>query len=578
MEKRWNIKDSCNPTIVDNLTQELGIDPVLVKLLVQRGITTFDEAKAFFRPQLSDLHNPFLMKDMDRAVERLEIAIANNERILIYGDYDVDGTTSVALVYSFLSSHYKNIDYYIPNRYDEGYGVSFKGIDYAKETGCSLIIALDCGIKSVDKVDYANNLEIDFIICDHHTPGESLPKAVACLDSKRADCNYPDKNLSGCGVGFKLMQALCMQLDYDLEGLFEFLDLVAVSIASDIVPIIGENRVLAYYGLQKLNRDPSLGLKSIIDIAGLKTKEELNITDIVFKIGPRINAAGRIESGRDAVSLLISCDQIDANTLSNTINTCNETRRKLDKDITCEALKLLEEAEKNQKRFSTVIYNETWNKGVIGIVASRLTEFYYRPTVVLTESNGFATGSARSVEGFDLYKAIEHCNDLLESFGGHTYAAGLTLKLENIGEFSKRFEAYVASHITPEQLIPQIDVDAVISLAKIDEKFYKILKQFEPFGPGNMKPTFVSGYVFDSGASKTVGKPDEDNRPRHLKVELMENNSSCIKQGIGFSMEEKLSLLKAKEPVDVCYSIEENHFNGKTTLQMQLRDIKVSSK
>lgn len=575
MEKRWNIKDSCDPTLVDELSQSLGIDSVLVKLLIQRGITNFDEARNFFRPQLSNLYDPFLMKDMDKAVERIAKAISNKERILIYGDYDVDGTTSVALVYSFMLNHYKNLDYYIPNRYDEGYGVSFKGIDYAKETNCPLIIALDCGIKSMDKVEYANSLNVDFIICDHHTPSDILPNAVACLDSKRPDCHYPDKNLSGCGVGFKLMQALCMRMDYDLEGLYEYLDLVAVSIASDIVPIIGENRILAYYGLQKLNSNPSLGLKSIIDIAGASGKE-LNVTDIVFKIGPRINAAGRIESGKDAVNLLISCDPCAALGLSKDINECNEKRRDLDRDITAEALELLAKTEGEAKRYSTVIYNPDWHKGVIGIVASRLTEHYYRPTVILTESKGWATGSARSVEGFDLYKAIEHCSDLLESFGGHTYAAGLTLRTENVAEFSRRFEQFVAAHITPDQLIPHIEVDAIISLTKINEKFYNILRQFQPFGPGNMKPVFVSGYVFDYGTSKPVGKSDNENKPRHLKVELIENQSSCIKQGIGFSMEDKLGLLKSLDPVDVCYSIEENFFNGTTSLQMLLRDIKKS--
>lgn len=575
MEKRWNIKESCNPTLVSELTEALGIDPVLVNLLIQRGVTNYDQAKSFFRPQLADLYDPFLMKDMDRAVERIEKAIHNNERILIYGDYDVDGTTSVALVYSFLLNHYKNLDYYIPNRYDEGYGVSFKGVDFAESTHCSLIIALDCGIKSIDKVEYANQKNIDFIICDHHTPSDSLPNAVACLDSKRDDCNYPDKNLSGCGVGFKFMQALCMTMDYDLECLYEYLDLVAVSIASDIVPIIGENRILAYYGLQKLNSNPSLGLKSIIDVSGASGKE-LNITDIVFKIGPRINAAGRIESGKDAVNLLISCDPCAVLGLSRDINECNEKRRDLDRDITAEALSLLAKDSTVDKRFSTVIFNPEWHKGVIGIVASRLTEYYYRPTVILTESQGWATGSARSVEGFDLYKAIDHCSDLLESFGGHTYAAGLTLKTENVPEFSRRFEKFVAANITPEQLIPSIDVDAVISLTKINDKFYSILKQFQPFGPGNMKPSFVSNNLFDYGTSKAVGKVETDCKPRHLKVELVENQSACIRQGIGFSMEEKLGLLKTTAPVDVCYSIEENYFNGVTSLQMLLRDIKKS--
>ncbi len=567
MEKRWNIKEDGDPHVIEELAHSLNISKVLARLLVQRGVTTFEEARAFFRPKLTDLHNPFLMKDMDEAVKRIDTAFNNNERILIYGDYDVDGTTSVALVLSFLGRFYDNLDFYIPNRYDEGYGVSIKGIDYAAETGCSLVIALDCGIKAVEKVAYAKSKNIDFIICDHHTPGDSLPEAVACLDPKRSDCNYPDKNLSGCGVGFKLMQAFCRFRDYKESVLMDYVDLVVVSIASDIVPITGENRVLAHFGLKKLNENPSMGLRSIIKVSGMEGKE-MSVSDIVFKIGPRINAAGRIDTGKDAVDLLINLDEESAGTMSNDINACNETRKDLDRNITQEALEIIDSDEVLLKKYSTVLFRPDWHKGVIGIVASRLTETYYRPTVILTESKGLATGSARSVDGFDLYSAIESCADLLENFGGHMYAAGLTMKIENVPVFIERFESYVAANILPEQMVPQIEVDSELHLTDITPKFFRILKQFQPFGPGNMKPVFKTANVFDYGTSKAVGR-DKD----HLKLELIEGHSAAIKQGVAFGMGDKIEQVKGGAPFDICYNVEENVYNGNVSLQLMIKDI-----
>ncbi len=573
MKKRWSIKPESDKKTIEKLVAELHIHPVLSNLLVQRGVTNYEEAKAFFRPKLTDLHNPFLMKDMEEGVHRLDKAFSQNEKILIYGDYDVDGTTSVALVYSFLKLHYSNLDYYIPNRYNEGYGISLKGIDYAAETGASLVIALDCGIKAVDKMVYARDKNIDFIICDHHTPGDLLPDVSACLDPKRADCNYPDKDLSGCGVGFKFLQGFCRYKDYKESQLLALLDLVAVSIASDIVPLVGENRILAYYGLQKLSKDPGIGLRSIIKVAGLEDKDEINISDIVFKIGPRINAAGRIESGRDAVELLVSEEHDIAFQRSKEIDKRNDTRKGLDRNITEEAFNFIANNEEQLKKKSTVLYNPDWHKGVIGIVASRLIETFYRPTVILTESKGLATGSARSVDGFDLYKAIDSCSDLLENFGGHMYAAGLTMKIENVPEFMTRFEKIVSETITPDQLIPQIDIDSVLHLKDISGKFFRVLKQFRPFGPGNMNPVFVTENVFDYGTSKQVGKDKE-----HLKVELIEERSAAIKRGIFFSQGDLLEKIQGKEPFDVCYSVEENYFNGTTTLQLMVKDIRFPQK
>lgn len=554
--------------ISDRLAEELGISPILTQLLAQRGITSFDEAKKFFRPDLSHLHDPFLMPDMDKAIERLNLALGRKEKILVYGDYDVDGTTAVSLVYKFLLQFTSSIDYYLPDRYTEGYGISYTGIDYAAAHGFSLVIALDCGIKAVEKIEYAKELGVDFIICDHHMPDAKLPDAVAVLDAKRIDSQYPYDHLSGCGVGFKLMQAFAINNDIDLALLYQLLDLVVVSIASDIVPITGENRVLAYYGLKKLNSSPSLGLKSIIDICGLNDKE-ISISDIVFKIGPRINASGRIQKAREAVDLLVARDEIFAREKSDCINQYNQTRKDLDKTITDEAAAILDKLEELSNKKSIVVYNSEWHKGVIGIVASRLTELYYRPSIVLTKSNGLATGSARSVPGFDIYKAIETCRDLLENFGGHTYAAGLSLKEENVDPFTKRFEAYVAENILPEQQHPLIDIDATIEFKDITPKFFRVLKQFSPFGPENMKPVFCTKRVFDYGTSRLVGKEQE-----HLKMELVDSSSENVMNGIAFRMWEFNDYLKALNPLDICYTLEENTFNGNTTVQLMIKDIK----
>ncbi len=554
--------------IKEKLANELSISPILAQLLIQRGITSFDEARSFFRPDLDNLHNPFLMKDMDLAVERLTKALRRNEKILIYGDYDVDGTTSVSLVYRFLIKIYSNLDFYIPDRYNEGYGISIKGIEFAKENGFSLIIALDCGIKAVEKIKYAKSLGIDFIICDHHNPDVELPPAIAVLDPKRDDCDYPYKHLSGCGVGFKFMQAFSQANDIDFEHLSPMLDLVALSIASDIVPITGENRILAYYGLKQINANPSIGVKAIIDVCGLKDRE-ITISDIVFKIGPRINASGRMKLASEAVELLVSKDYEFALSRSSTINMYNNDRKDLDKSITDDAISLIKNDESYTDRKSIVVFNPDWHKGVIGIVASRLSEEYYKPSIVLTESNGFASGSARSVADFDLYKAVESCKDLLENFGGHMYAAGLTMKVENVEEFSRRFEEYVAENIEEHQTYPQIDIDAVLEFKDITPKFFRVLKQFGPFGPGNMKPIFETKRVFDYGSSRLVGKDQE-----HLKMELTDSSSENVMNGIAFRMHEFNDHLKALNPLDICYTLEENTFNNNTTLQLMIRDIK----
>ncbi len=555
--------------IIKTLVEELNISHVLAQLLVQRGVNTFEEARVFFRPDLSQLHDPFLMADMDKAVARLSEAMELNQKILIYGDYDVDGTTSVSLVYKFLKQFHSNLDFYIPDRYSEGYGISYQGIDFASTNGFKLVVALDCGIKAVDKVKYANTLGVDFIICDHHTPDAELPPAVAVLDSKRKDCHYPYKELSGCGVGFKLMQAFASVNNIDFSELTPLLDLVALSIASDIVPITGENRILAFYGLKQINSNPSVGIKSIIDICGLSDKE-LNISEIVFKIGPRINASGRMKSGSEAVQLLIANDPVFAKEKCCTINEYNNDRKDLDKNITDEAIELIVSDERYAKRRSIVIHKPDWHKGVIGIVASRLTEEYYKPTIVLTNSNGLASGSARSVHGFDIYKAIDSCRDLLENFGGHMYAAGLSLKEENISLFTERFEKFVSENILEEQTYPQIEVDAVMSFSDITPKFYRVLKQFGPFGPGNMKPVFVTKEVIDYGTSRLVGKEQE-----HLKLELVDSSSENVMNGIAFRMHAFNDHIKALNPLDICYTIEENTFNGNTNIQLLIRDIKI---
>jgi len=569
MDKRWVINEPGDKETIELLSHSLGVDKVVANLLVQRGINTFDEAKAFFRPSLDDLHDPFLMKDMDRAVNRLITALDNQERILIYGDYDVDGTTSVALVYTFLKKNFDYIDYYIPDRYGEGYGISKKGIDFAAESKISLVIALDCGIKAMEKVAYAKEYGIDFIICDHHTPDVILPEAIAVLDPKRVDCNYPCDCLSGCGVGFKLMQALNKQQNWPFENLIPLLDLVSVSIASDIVPIVGENRILAHYGLIQLNNQPRLGLKTIMNLAGVN--KDLSVNDIVFKVGPRINAAGRIQSGRHAVQLLIVEEEDEAVLIGDSINTMNEDRKELDHSITDEALDRLNKAEKTSTKKSTVLFDRNWHKGVIGIVASRMIETYYRPTVILTESNGMATGSARSVDGFDLYQAISSCSDLLENFGGHKYAAGLTMKLGNVGEFQQRFEEYVQNNITEDMLVPQIKIDAKIKLSDITPKFYRLLKQFEPFGPKNMTPVFTSEDVVDYGYSRQVGRNKE-----HLKLSVVDDiRNADVKSGIAFSMGKMYPKIAMGTTFDICYSLQENEYMGKVETQMMVRDLKL---
>ena len=571
MNQKWNYQPPSQEQTeaAKALAKETGINPVLCKLLLERGITSAAEAKRFFRPQLSELHDPFLMKDMSIAVERLNQAMGKKERILVYGDYDVDGTTAVALVYKFLQQFYSNIDYYIPDRYNEGYGVSVKGVDYAYETGVKLIIVLDCGIKAVEEIAYAKEKGIDFIICDHHVPDDVLPPAVAILNAKRPDATYPYEHLSGCGVGFKFMQAFALNNGIEFNQLTPLLDLVAVSVASDIVPIMGENRVLTYHGLKQLNSNPSVGLKAIIDICGLSEKE-ITVGDIVFKIGPRINASGRIQNGKEAVELLIEKDFSSALEKANLINQYNETRKDLDKTMTEEANHIVDSLEGLADRRTIVIYNEAWHKGVIGIVASRLTEIYYRPAVVLTRTDNLATGSARSVSGFDVYKAIENCRDLLENFGGHTYAAGLSMKVENVEEFTHRFETYVSEHILPEQTSAVIDIDAEIDFRDITPKFHADLKKFNPFGPDNHKPVFCTHNVYDYGTSKVVGRDQE-----HIKLELVDNKSNNVMNGIAFGQSSQARYIKTKRSFDICYTIEENtHKRGE--VQLQIEDIKPS--
>lgn len=571
MNHKWNYQPPSQEQTeaAKALAKETGISPILCKLLLERGITSAAEAKRFFRPQLSELHDPFLMKDMSIAVERLNQAMGRKERIMVYGDYDVDGTTAVALVYKFLQQFYSNIDYYIPDRYNEGYGVSVKGVDYACETGVKLIIVLDCGIKAVEEIAYAKEKSIDFIICDHHVPDDVLPPAVAILNAKRADNTYPYEHLSGCGVGFKFMQAFALNNGIEFHQLTPLLDLVAVSVASDIVPIMGENRVLTHHGLKQLNSNPSVGLKAIIDVCGLSEKE-ITVGDIVFKIGPRINASGRIQNGKEAVELLIEKDFSAALEKANQINQYNETRKDLDKTMTEEANQIVDRLEGLADRRSIVIYNEAWHKGVIGIVASRLTEIYYRPAVVLTRTDNLATGSARSVSGFDVYKAIEHCRDLLENFGGHTYAAGLSMKVENVEEFTRRFETYVTEHILPEQTSAVIDIDAEIDFRDIAPKFHADLKKFNPFGPDNHKPIFCTHNVYDYGTSKVVGRDQE-----HIKLELVDNKSNNVMNGIAFGQSSQARYIKTKRSFDICYTIEENtHKRGE--VQLQIEDIRPS--
>ena len=569
MDKIWNLKKQGDLNEVKHLSAALNVNMVIARLLVQRGITTFNEAKAFFRPRLSDLLNPFLMKDMDKAVSRIERAIATKEKVIVYGDYDVDGTTSVAMMYSFLKSRIEQIEYYIPDRYSEGYGISPKSINYAIDNGFTLMIALDCGIKAVDKITDAKERGLDYIICDHHNPGDEIPPAFAVLDPKQPDCNYPNKELSGCGVGFKLLQAYCQKNNIEQDEIYDMLDLLVVSIASDIVPIVGENRVMAYFGLKKLNTNPGIGLQTIINLAGI-ADTEITISDIVFKIGPRLNASGRIEHGKKSVQILVSDDEEKSDLIGEEIDSFNEIRKTLDRDITLEALDMIERSEELKNMNSTVLYNRDWHKGVVGIVASRVTEQYYRPSIILTESNGLATGSARSVRDFDLYEAIGKCSDLLESYGGHMYAAGLTLKIENIPAFRQRFEEIVTNQITDMQQTQTIEVDAKITLSEITPRFYRILKQFAPFGPHNMSPVFVTEDVYDAGTSRRVGKNQE-----HLKLDLVEPDvNSGIFAGIAFNQSQAYDLITSGSPFDICYSIAENDYRGKTNLQLFIKDIK----
>ncbi|MCD8178856.1 MAG: single-stranded-DNA-specific exonuclease RecJ [Tannerellaceae bacterium] len=570
MTNKWNFQNPTQEEIRkrDELVAELGLSPVICLLLVQRGLTSVEQVKKFFKPSLNDLHDPFLMKGMDKAVARLNKALGNKEKILVYGDYDVDGTTAVSLVYKYLRPYSSSLDYYIPDRYDEGHGISYKGINYAAENGVSLIISLDCGIKAIDKIEYAKEKGIDFIICDHHMPDDRLPDAVAVLDAKRLDSTYPYEHLSGCGVGFKFMQAFAKSNNFPEADLEKLLDLTAVSIASDIVSITGENRILAYYGLKQLNTNPSLGLKGIIDVCGLNNKE-ITISDIVFKIGPRINASGRMMNGKEAVELLLSKDSAAAKEKSENINQYNDERRELDKRITDEANAIIDRFSNIEDRKAIIVYDPTWHKGVIGIVASRLTEKYFRPAVVLTKSSELITGSARSVTGFDIYKAIESCRDLLENFGGHTYAAGLSLKEENLEAFTKRFSQLAAEEIITEQMTPQIDVDAVLELKEITPKLVNELRKMNPFGPDNHKPVFCTLGAKDFGTSKLVGKELE-----HIKLELIDSTSQTPIHAIAFGMHTHSEHIKSMKPFDICYTIEENTYNGNTTVQLMVKDIK----
>lgn len=593
MLKRWVLKERGDSEKVAALSAELGIGPVLAELLVQRGVNTFEESKAFFRPTLDQLHDPFQMKDMDKAVQRITKAIEQKEKILVYGDYDVDGTTAVALVYTFLREiGHEAVDYYIPDRYSEGYGISFKGVDFAHENGFGLVIALDCGIKAIKKIEKANEYGVDFIICDHHRPDEQLPDAVAVLDAKRPDCNYPYKELSGCGVGFKLIQAIASQRNIPIESLKKYLDLVVVSIASDIVPITGENRILAYFGLRLINQNPRPGFEAILRYSNISRKNaeaatplpsndngfeeqpcifkrELTISDMVFLVGPRINAAGRIESGRNSVRLLVCDTEIDADEIGQQINDFNTTRRDLDSTTTDMALDAIRSSPRLLEACSTVVYHPEWHKGVIGIVASRLIEVYYRPTIVLTQSNGLVTGSARSIKDFDIYDAIDACSELLEHFGGHKYAAGLSLKPENLDAFIEKFERIASAGITEDMRSPEVEIDLRINLNEIGQGFYKILKQFAPFGPGNMSPVFQTEGVIDNGYGRIVGK-------NHLKLTIGHHEiASAPFSAIAFQQGEYFDYISKGKPFNICYHIEENEWNNQKSLQLNIKDIKI---
>lgn len=568
MEKQWKIPAPENRDPAADLQKQLNVDRIVTQLLLLRKINSFEAARLFFRPELKHLHDPFLMKGMDLAVDRINQAKANNEKVLVYGDYDVDGTTAVSMVYSFFRQHLHNIAYYIPDRYKEGYGISFKGIDFAAENGYTLVIALDCGIKANDKIAYANTKGVDFIICDHHLPGHELPQALAILDQKQPDCPYPYKELSGAGIGFKLIQAFSLKNNLPQENCYPYLDLVATSIAADIVPITGENRVLAYFGLEKINSSPRPGIKALLNISQLKLP--INISTLVFVLGPRINAAGRLEHGSKSVELLTCEDEALASELALAINDTNSQRRDLDLGTTQEAFEMLDGDPNSATRNSTVLFSNKWHKGVIGIVASRLIDKYYKPTIILTESDGKATGSARSVRDYDIYSAIEKCGDLLEQFGGHKFAAGLTLKRENVEAFRSRFEEVVSASITPEQLIPKIEVDAEIGFHEITEKLLRILKQFAPHGPENMTPVFCSRNVFDTGWGQVFGS-------NHLRLELFQKSNPNIRfQAIAFDKGDYMHFFQRKTPMDIVFKIQENEFKGVTTIQLVLEDIKMS--
>lgn len=571
MNFKWNYEP---PTLdqqkaAKELAEKIGMSPILAQLLIQRGIKTESAAKRFFRPMLNELIDPFLMNDMDVAVDRLNDAMGRKERIMVYGDYDVDGCTAVALVYKFLLQFYSNIEYYIPDRYEEGYGISYKGIDYAKEAGVKLIIVLDCGIKAIEEIAYAKENGIDFIICDHHVPDEEMPPAVAILNPKRRDSTYPFKHLCGCGVGFKFMQAFAKNNGIPFSRLIPLLDFCAVSISADIVPVTGENRILAFHGLKQLNQSPSVGLKSIIEICGLSGRE-ITMSDIVFKIGPRINASGRMQNGREAVDLLVEKDMQRALTAAYHVNEYNEQRKDVDKQMTEEANQIIEKLESQKHHASIVLYDENWKKGVVGIVASRMTELYYRPTVVLTRTDQFASGSARSVAGFDIYDAIKSCRDLLENFGGHTYAVGLTMKVENVDEFRKRFQAYVSNHILPEQKEATLDIDAEIDFKDITKKLQNDLKKLAPHGPCNPKPLLCTRNVYDYGTSKVVGRNQE-----HIKLELVDSKSSNVMNGIAFGQSAAARYIKSKRSFDIVYTIEDNIYK-RNEVQLQIEDIKPS--
>lgn len=568
-DSKWVLSEPSDPEKVDRLATEVGIDKVLADLLIKRGVETFAQARSFFRPSLDNLHDPFLMKDMDVAVERLHRAVVSGESILVYGDYDVDGTTAVALLYSFVRRFTDKVDFYIPDRYDEGYGVSFKGIDYAVESGAGLIVTLDCGIKAIDKVKYAASKGIDMIICDHHLPEDSLPAAVAVLDPKREDCHYPFDDLSGCGVGFKLVQAYSARYGVPFDTLVPLLDLLVVSIASDLVTMVGENRILAHFGLKQLNENPCTGLQAMINLSSLEPGH-VSIDDIVFKIGPRINAAGRMETGRLAVELLTSRSLSEAMQIGEKINESNNERKNIDREITQEALDMVQTGNCLCNGSAMIVYNPQWNKGVVGIVASRLVEAYYKPTVVLTKSNGFVSGSARSISGFDLYGAIESCADLLENFGGHVYAAGLTLKEENLPEFARRMDEYISAKIETEMMTPVIEVDSKLNFARITPKFFRILKQFQPFGPGNHNPVFLTENVYDAGTGRKVGAGGV-----HMKLDLIQEDQPYHQiSSIAFNMAEHYDHIKEGNPFDICYSIVENYYRGNSSIQLRIKDLR----